>query len=129
LSSIIWPEAHVKSEGTSGLFEALSLNPYRNCQFAHLIKTLFRRKKWCIFELRKQSVPTVRAAGKVARLERAFKPTRFKRQLVVGRNYLGDVNVDGQIFLKLTPKKEGVRLCGGFNWPNTELSGEALYAP
>lgn len=48
----------------------------------------------CICELRNQPVPTVRAAGKAARLKRAIIPTRFKRQLKVGKNYFGDLNVD-----------------------------------
>ena len=78
LSSIKGPEAHVESEGTSGLFEALSLNPSRNYQVAHLSKTLLRRMELCIRELRNQPVPTVRPAGKVARLERGIIPTRFK---------------------------------------------------
>jgi hypothetical protein len=85
LSSIKCPEAHVESEGTSGLFEVLSLNPYRNYQVAHLIKTLLRRIKLCVCELRNQPVPTVRAAGKVARLESAIITTRFKRFLMVGK--------------------------------------------
>jgi len=79
LSSIKCSEAHVESEGTSGLFEALSLNPYRIYHVAHLIQTVMRRLKLCICELRNQPVPTVRATEKVARLERAIILTRLKR--------------------------------------------------